>query len=86
MYYGIGTLTENKMTVVSGYVGGIWHDTVPDVASMHSNVTHLISRGISLNSTASIVPSTSGGQPQIIGSVTVSVVCVYGYWPVTVWL
>jgi calcium-translocating P-type ATPase len=53
-----GTLTENKMTVVTGYIGNKYYPqekekvTLPDASELNPEVVELIKQGICINSTA----------------------------------
>lgn len=55
MDYGLGTLTENRMTVVAGYVGGNFYSNINNVSgAISSNLVTYLAEGISVNTTASL--------------------------------
>lgn len=50
-----GTLTQNRMTVVEGWVAGSQHTPFPSKASLSASVVELICDGAAINSTATLV-------------------------------
>ena len=49
-----GTLTQNRMTVMKGYLAGIFYESVPAASDLATNVVNLINVGIAVNSKAFI--------------------------------
>ena len=50
-----GTLTQNKMTVVEGWVAGRYRSTVPGRAEMSAEAARVLCTAISVNSTAVLI-------------------------------
>ena len=71
-----GTLTQNKMTVVGGWVGGSQQKPFPMKNSLHPVIVDLLCDGISINSTASLVKE-SNGSTQVLGSKTEGALLIY---------
>lgn len=66
-----GTLTQNKMTVVEVWVGGEHHEEVPDVDAFASTTLAYLSEGISVNTTATLLPKEPGAlTAEVIGNKT----------------
>lgn len=64
-----GTLTQNKMTVVDGWVAGAAVKAIGSKeVTLHNEVIDIISEGISVNSTA--VLNTTGGVVSVLGNKT----------------
>lgn len=53
-----GTLTENRMTVVAGWVNGIDYDHCPTAAEIPSEILNTLAEGISVNTTAHLATSS----------------------------
>ena len=45
-----GTLTENRMAVVSGWFAGAYRERLPDLAALPKHLQHVLSINIALNS------------------------------------
>lgn len=75
-----GTLTQNVMTVVAGWVAGEEHGPntggLPDKEALAADVLKLIAEGIAVNTTATVIPvpagAPAGTKPVIVGSRTES--------------
>jgi len=66
-----GTLTQNKMTVVEVWVGGEHHEEVPSADVIPSTTLTLLSEGISVNTTATLLPKVSDEvSAEVIGNKT----------------
>jgi calcium-translocating P-type ATPase len=67
-----GTLTQNRMTVVAGWVAGQFHDKIENLNGLSKDQIQAISEGVSVNSTANLMPGdeSSKGEPIVIGNKT----------------
>lgn len=67
-----GTLTQNRMTVVQGWVANKFFGTAPLAADLSANVVSLISTSISVNSTAVLIfnPEEPSSAPTVNGNST----------------
>lgn len=63
-----GTLTENRMAVVRGWIGGNEFDGVPKVSN--DALRHLLTHGISINSKAVVRPAPHGSGFEYLGNKT----------------
>ena len=68
-----GTLTQNRMTVVEGWLAGKYYEQVPSADTLPAALVKCISEGAALNSTANLMENTApnnDGMPIVIGSKT----------------
>ena len=65
-----GTLTQNRMTVVEGWVAGKLYPTAPTVADLPPVVVDFICEGVSVNSTANVMKGRKGEPPVVNGNKT----------------
>ena len=61
-----GTLTENRMTVVEGWVGGKVFRAAPTAADLPTELVDFISEGASVNSTANVLASKNPAEPAVV--------------------
>jgi len=75
-----GTLTENRMTVVQGWIGDQEFKSVPVDFSIAPSVVRLLNDGIAINSKANVAPPASddiGALPQFMGNKTECALLVF---------
>lgn len=66
-----GTLTQNRMTVVEGWAAGEFYQSAPTASDLPAAAVMFISEGVSVNSTANVIPGkTSGDAPIVNGNKT----------------
>jgi len=65
-----GTLTQNRMTVVEAWIGGISYSTAPSAEDLHPSIVQLIADGVAINSTANLLKGGEDGPPIVTGSKT----------------
>jgi len=71
-----GTLTENRMTVVEGWISGKTFKEIPLKRKLDDFTQHLLADGISINSKA-IVNYSAAGNPEFIGNKTECALLVF---------
>ncbi len=64
----IGTLTENRMTVVKGWIGLQSFEDIP--RGVDNSIIQMLSEGIASNSTAYLVQKDSNSKIEYVGSKT----------------
>ncbi|BFU21882.1 plasma membrane calcium-transporting ATPase putative [Entamoeba histolytica] len=72
-----GTLTENRMTVVNGWFGGIKMETRDQKVSIAKEYEELINMNISINSSPSTSLVEENGQINVIGNKTEGALLMY---------
>lgn len=65
-----GTLTQNKMTVVEGWVGGKYKTVAPVKEDISAEAIDALCIAISVNSTAVLIKNSSSNEPIVSGSKT----------------
>jgi Ca2+-transporting ATPase len=69
-----GTLTQNRMTVVEGWLAGKYYEAVPSSKELPALLVKYISEDAALNSTANLMqnnaPGNNDGMPLVVGSKT----------------
>jgi P-type Ca2+ transporter type 2C len=74
-----GTLTENRMTVVAGWINGVEYDHCPTADEIPSEIANILSESISVNTTAhlsvsekkqQLKPSSADGEIEVLGNKT----------------
>mmetsp|Transcript_14213 Transcript_14213/g.23654 ORF Transcript_14213/g.23654 Transcript_14213/m.23654 type:complete len:1068 (-) Transcript_14213:64-3267(-) len=66
-----GTLTQNRMTVVAGWVAGDYYaDAPPTSSDLPPKIVEYIAEGVSVNSTANLIRSMGDEWPIVNGSKT----------------
>jgi Ca2+-transporting ATPase len=71
-----GTLTENRMTVVEGWIAGKTFDQIPLSRQLDPFTKQVLAEGISINSKA-IVNYSAAGTPEFIGNKTECALLVF---------
>lgn len=71
-----GTLTRNEMTVVRGWVAGVFRET-KDIRMLPDNVIGILIEGIAQNCTG-MVSSLKGKDPEVSGSATEKALLTWG--------
>ncbi|GAT95506.1 plasma membrane calcium-transporting ATPase putative [Entamoeba histolytica] len=72
-----GTLTENRMTVVNGWFGGIKMETRDQKVSIAKEYEELINMNISINSSPSTTLISENGEINVIGNKTEGALLMY---------
>eukprot|EP00596_Hydrurales_sp_CCMP1899_P000185 CAMPEP_0119037592 /NCGR_PEP_ID=MMETSP1177-20130426/6038_1 /TAXON_ID=2985 /ORGANISM="Ochromonas sp, Strain CCMP1899" /LENGTH=1002 /DNA_ID=CAMNT_0006999077 /DNA_START=43 /DNA_END=3048 /DNA_ORIENTATION=- len=65
-----GTLTQNKMTVVEGWVGGKYKNEAPGKEDISAECMDVLCKAISVNSTAVLINNSSSHETIVSGSKT----------------
>eukprot|EP01041_Mallomonas_annulata_P003293 gene3293-6525_t len=66
-----GTLTQNRMTVVEGWVAGEFYPNTPTPIKLTKNVQEIIADGIAINTTAALLaPDNINAKPEVMGNKT----------------
>lgn len=66
-----GTLTQNRMTVVEGWMAGKHYPKTPTPQELSAKVVEILADGIAVNTTAALLaPSAPGMKPEVMGNKT----------------
>mmetsp|Transcript_22674 Transcript_22674/g.22874 ORF Transcript_22674/g.22874 Transcript_22674/m.22874 type:complete len:1042 (-) Transcript_22674:604-3729(-) len=66
-----GTLTQNRMTVVEGWIAGKHYRKAPTPTDMSPSLIEILANGISINTTAALLaPDSEGAKPEVMGNKT----------------